>query len=317
MIRSFSIFVLILLSQAGLSANEDLYFSGSLESGEQVNLYLRVNERNISGWFRLNSEIDPRPLSGERSSTDNAWVLVEKGAYLQDLSRFSGVFKEGRYIGQWVSQSETLVFDLQLRMEVAEISLHRDDHIHIQVQYPYFIPTEEKEALNQTFFEEAMEELSSFYDWMDPETGNGIPFLNQVNVAAEYLGPQWISLIFESYQYTGGAHGNSLYRCRSFQKRNDEWKEVELQNLLRNPAHGASLQKRVIEALIDEGAGWIEEMIPDESFLKHYTLSPRGISFYFQPYDVGAYAEGSYRVFIPWDENLDWWDRGMLQSLGL
>jgi len=314
--RSFSILLLFLLCLISLAASQDLYFSGFLETGEQVNLYLRVNDRNISGWYRLSSERALRPVSGERSNGHNQWDLVEKGPHLQTLSRLSGVFEEGRFAGQWVSPVENLSFELQLRMEVAEMTLHRAEQIHIQVQYPYFIIPDEKEALNQPFFIEAMEEMSSFYEWMDSEYSFSSPFLNQVNVSAEYLGPQWISLIFESYQYTGGAHGNSYYRCRNLQKINGDWKELELQNILRNPARLEALQIRVMELLEEEGASWVDEHEPGKSFLKHFTLTPLGISFFFQPYEVGAYAEGSYKVFIPWDENPDWWDQAMLQSFG-
>ena len=30
-----------------------------------------------------------------------------------------------------------------------------------------------------------------------------------------------------------------------------------------------------------------------------FTLSPKGIKVYFDPYAVGAYAEGPYEVFVP------------------
>lgn len=312
MIRSILFALSLILSITNLAASEDYYFSGYLGAEGYVNVYLRVNERAISGWFRISSQNESRPISGDRNNGDNNWILVEKNQNHRELSRFTGEFNEGHYLGQWNSGARMEDFDLQLRMEVAEISLHREEYINIQNQYPYFHLPDEKEVFNQTFFEKAMSDLSSFYEWMDPGFNESAPLLSQSNVAAEFLGPKWISLIFETFQYTGGAHGNSYYLCRNFQMINGEWQEQDLMTLLRSPSELESLRGMVIAALLDEGATWTDELDPANGFLKHFTLNPQGISFYFQPYEVGSYAEGSYRVFIPWEDSKELWDIHLL-----
>lgn len=106
--------------------------------------------------------------------------------------------------------------------------------------------------------------------------------------------------------YTGGAHGMYGTECHTYSLNDgfelslaDLFNQSELQRfdtLIREKIatqYHAATDDELVEA------GFFPEYIaPTENFL----LRPDGITFYYNPYDIGCYALGAVEVSITWDE---------------
>lgn len=106
--------------------------------------------------------------------------------------------------------------------------------------------------------------------------------------------------------YTGGAHGMYGTECYTYSLNDgfelslaDLFDESELQRLdeLIHEKIASQYNAPTDEALTE--AGFFPEYIaPTENFL----LRPDGITFYYNPYDIGCYALGAVEVNVSWDE---------------
>lgn len=106
--------------------------------------------------------------------------------------------------------------------------------------------------------------------------------------------------------YTGGAHGMYGTECHIYSL-NDGF-ELSLEDLF-TESEMQRLDELIREKIATQynaptddelaRAGFFPEYIaPTENFL----LSPDGITFYYNPYDIGCYALGAVEVTIGWDE---------------
>ena len=120
-----------------------------------------------------------------------------------------------------------------------------------------------------------------------------------------------VSLVETRWEYTGGAHGNSLIAGRNFVSSNGEVLQLKLDDLF-DPASDWSYRmiKHCVLDLRSQGASHIPETpidgVDDGGLLliddlASFTMSPDGFRIYFGPYHVGSYAEGIYTVQIPYD----------------
>ena len=111
-----------------------------------------------------------------------------------------------------------------------------------------------------------------------------------------------ISLVGQQYTYLGGAHGNTGIQTANFAWTKDGLRSLRLAELL--PTDHDFKMKLVREILADlkrQEASWPkDESIVQAIDADQFTFDERGISFYFEPYVVGSYAEGIYVSSIPW-----------------
>lgn len=120
----------------------------------------------------------------------------------------------------------------------------------------------------------------------------------------EFAATGMVSLRALVSQYAGGAHGNYGYRTVTARLQDDRVHEVALADWFRADAAWAEvLCPAVFEALKEDGAGWIEngdmtEITVDD--LSLWTVTPEGLTFTFEPYRMGCYAEGTHEILIPW-----------------
>lgn len=107
-------------------------------------------------------------------------------------------------------------------------------------------------------------------------------------------------------EYTGGAHGMYGTECHTYSLRDgfelslaDLFSDEELQRLdaLIREKIAAQYQASTDDELIE--AGFFPEYIaPTENFL----VTPEGITFYYNPYDIGCYALGAVTVTLGSDD---------------
>jgi hypothetical protein len=58
-------------------------------------------------------------------------------------------------------------------------------------------------------------------------------------------------------------------------------------------------------------SGGIKSFSAEE--LGNFTVTAKGIRFYFGPYAVASYAEGAFEVFVPWSDLGDHADTSLLE----
>ena len=117
-----------------------------------------------------------------------------------------------------------------------------------------------------------------------------------------------LSIVFEIWTYTGGAHGNLdviplTYSLLSGQR-------LGLVDIFENVDKALEIMSAVSrkELATRLGGGRVDSMIHDgtEPLADNFSalaLVPGGVRVYFQPYQVAPWAAGTQRVFIPAGKN--------------
>jgi hypothetical protein len=116
------------------------------------------------------------------------------------------------------------------------------------------------------------------------------------------------SVVYTYYTYTGGAHGFSGYASEIFDFELGGIVPPGLDKFL-NQSHlsdilGLLEAKLTQDELFEIDFGWnewkkeINHMVQIENFF----LTDSGISFYWNPYEIGPYAVGHFVVPLTWDE---------------
>lgn len=131
---------------------------------------------------------------------------------------------------------------------------------------------------------------------------------------------RYVSVLRNDYMNTGGAHPNSDVNTILWDKAGK--KRISIRPFFTETAdNGATLKamvKAIVASLKDEktkrGAGetatdeWFKSVEPRLLKIGAVTLAPSteagkssGLTFHYPPYAVGAYAEGEYVAFVPWE----------------
>ncbi|RMF60527.1 MAG: DUF3298 domain-containing protein [Calditrichaeota bacterium] len=128
-----------------------------------------------------------------------------------------------------------------------------------------------------------------------------------------FFSPELISLLISISEYTGGAHGNLRFRTLNYTSIERNFRELTLNELfLPNSNYVDILSRLCVNDLKIQGASLITSQQVktfSESDFSEFTINPAGLTIYFAPYEVGAYAEGPYQVFIPFNllkDVIDW-----------
>ncbi|MEO1048091.1 MAG: DUF4163 domain-containing protein [Pseudomonadota bacterium] len=125
--------------------------------------------------------------------------------------------------------------------------------------------------------------------------------------------PRFLSLVGESYSYTGGAHGNTTYAATLWDKEAEE--EIGALDLFTSAdALDAAIRPEYCDLLKAQRAERLGdvEVLGDCPPLGDFVLSPLssngehldGLQLLAAPYVAGAYAEGSYTVALDIDADV-------------
>jgi len=123
-----------------------------------------------------------------------------------------------------------------------------------------------------------------------------------------YIDPCTISLYFDQYEYTGGAHGNTV-------RYSDNWDLITGMKLSLKELFAPKVPFEVIifkqileqiEAKNQEGTGTYFEGY-DKNIMTYFNpesfyLTPKGIVIYYQQYELAPYSSGISEFLIPYSE---------------
>jgi hypothetical protein len=116
-----------------------------------------------------------------------------------------------------------------------------------------------------------------------------------------YNSPRLANLTTNTYVYTGGAHGNYFFRSYTYGAIEGPLRELKLADFFAKGSHWpqdltfallTKLQTRSSVSSIDSGP--VRDF--KEEDLKTFSVQADGLTFYFDPYVLGSWAEGPQRV---------------------
>lgn len=112
------------------------------------------------------------------------------------------------------------------------------------------------------------------------------------------------SFILTVYTYTGGAHGNTTYQTYLFDTSTE--KILTLSDLFTSDAYLSRLSDLTAKKLHAQEAAdfaWFDDgLAPRLENFSNFSVDEQGITFYFPPYQVAAYAYGPQKTLIGFDE---------------
>ncbi|MBI5773637.1 MAG: DUF3298 domain-containing protein [Verrucomicrobia bacterium] len=120
--------------------------------------------------------------------------------------------------------------------------------------------------------------------------------------------PELLSLRLDNHGYTHGVHGNHLAQCFNFQWRDGRMHRIKLAEFFvadsdwKTRLCGLLLTDLKRQKAASPLGGAVNSFKADEF---KFTASPDGLGFYFDPGDVGPYAQGRFVVKVSFAELKD------------
>lgn len=137
------------------------------------------------------------------------------------------------------------------------------------------------------------------------EEMNSLNYETDQSVFIYYNTPKLLTVGYNSYYYTGGAHGMHGTSVYSYDL--ESRKEINIEDVLK-PGYenklGAALAKAVrsrYQLTANQPLSEIlfeDQVAPNENF----GLTSKGIFFVYAPYEIAAYAAGEIELFVPFND---------------
>lgn len=197
-------------------------------------------------------------------------------------------------------------------VEVEIKTIHEEhESYEIYVEYPQF--KQVKRAFNNRIRDEVIRSIESFkgevsrYDEVERESSDMFTYTG--SWMSDQLNNEYISIIYRSSFYTGGAHGGRDIQTFTYDVRSK--KELTIADLfLKQEDYLEKISRYVIQDLkkqltLSEGREPNIEMITDGASpqiknFSRFTVNRDGfVSLYFPEYQVAPYASGEQKVIIP------------------
>lgn len=297
------------------------HYRGAIGDDLRIHMDLTRDAGRLYGFYEYLSKGLPLDLAGEIED-DGTFTLAES-VDGQKTGVFVGKLEEssGRLQGTWANPdgSRSLPFRAE-RYARADTLAWKATAGRVAIEgeaaYPVFLLEDRPaaKALADLFsgdlasryavFEEDARDIAADF----PEEAGPRAFVfDASDYSIEYFSPRVISVAYEVFTDTGGAHPNHFSRVFNLSIGADgSISRLELSNLFKAGAeYGPELSKRIIADLRRQEAQWVldgevKELSPEE--LSGFVLTPRGLRFLFDPYAVGPYVQGSFIVDIPYKD---------------
>ncbi len=190
--------------------------------------------------------------------------------------------------------------------------------LHYKIEYPQFKDSlyqnelniinewygDNAEALQKNYETELYQQAIELYE---SSKENGFPFHMYEAVSVyevTYNQNDLLSLYFDNYIYSGGAHGGTVRRSDTWNIKNG--RRISLFQFTNNPvAFQTELLNNIREQIalqIEKGEGMYFEDYP-QLIIKNfnpesYYLTPNGLVIYYQQYEIAPYASGIPEFYI-------------------
>lgn len=114
--------------------------------------------------------------------------------------------------------------------------------------------------------------------------------------------PTLISVYMQAYDFSGGAHPNHYLMPMNFAMVKGKPMRLKLKDLVANPklAMNGPVLMKLNE--VKKGRDGGSETSIDPTVYDSFVITPTSLTWMFQPYAVGAYAEGEFEIKVPFNE---------------
>ncbi|MGY4691635.1 S-layer homology domain-containing protein [Salibacterium sp. K-3] len=177
------------------------------------------------------------------------------------------------------------------------------------VYYPEVtgLDDEAAQSINQTFeqqAEKAAEHRQEVMELSEQEPNEEIAdaYEFQETYRVEQDSEDYLSVVFESYEFTGGAHGMSHDTAYTFHP--EKGQELELQDLFAEETDYESIFNEKIRSGAPDSGETFEMVVDFEGVdpdTDQFYVNEEGPAVYFQPYEIGPYAAGIPSYTVSWD----------------
>ena len=294
----------------------------------------------FNGYYHHEDAQEPIGISSSMDSTGQGLlILTEFSVADEPFGSFTGKLEKGVYTGDYTSPSgKKSPFKLSLgfpegtqefaamRLEKTEAAdKERKDSPKGHFSYEFFIPKENWlkdaflqemvgdslaqvyktpqkafEAEQQQFFKDYHEEIAGLLE--AEEDNMYMNYDNDKTMEILFNQDNLLSIAVMDYSYAGGAHGNYGSACASFDL--VKKKKISLEDLFK-PGYETALTVALTEAAkkkfktkdLNEVL-FVEKVEPNGNFF----LTGKGICFNYVPYEIGSYAAGELKIFVPFGE---------------
>lgn len=292
-----------------------LHYYGKL-GPHRVQMEITIDEEKVTGTYWHDSVGRKLLLEGTfKARTVDMAEINESG---EVTGRWRGGLNPiaGWWEGTWTSADgqQTLEFDLQLVAEIVRTSEKRLGCVDVEVIRPVLMPallTGKVDPAQRWIDSVAFLPVDAIVieRLAQPAFEPEMPWSNyylSVEYRIAHFSPRLLSVEGTIYSYTGGAHGSYVAVPYTIVPGPSGPVEVQLEDVFL-PGSGweEKLADYVIGDLREQGAAWVVTGEVTEvavESLHRFTLSPAGIRFYFDPYEMGPWVEGMYTVDVPWTE---------------
>ena len=194
--------------------------------------------------------------------------------------------------------------DPKFRLKVASYPKKAADGIF----YPQFKDTSGKKDLSylNEHYAEVGKEIAAFKrEFMEKarrDKGYGDRYFYEISYKVARSDLSYISVVFEQYEYAGGAHGYEQLFSYNYDVKNDYFMELDdlalKSNYKRAVIDRINAQARNLERQGRIGS-WDGLYSLDEHQYQFY-MKPDGFVMYFNPYEYGSYADSIREFTLPY-----------------
>lgn len=190
-----------------------------------------------------------------------------------------------------------------------------DGRAFLEIYYPIIENQENNPILNRVneFLEEEFNQSIAWYeeaknDTLQMEEGFQFTYSFETDFSVAYNSKNFISIVLNHYQYTGGAHGNFYALGYNFNLINGNL--ISLEDVINSDSFdmlGLECEEVILNeykanSLFDAGLFENEiNILPDQDFY----ITPEALVLQFDPYEIAPYVMGQITAEIPFNRIMD------------
>ncbi len=189
---------------------------------------------------------------------------------------------------------------------VAGIIHIQEDTFEAEIRAAY--PAVADGRINRTVRTWVQNSLHEFKTTIAGDSGNPghWKFMLDIGPALSGIPGKILSVKFQVMYFTGGAHPNHFVTTFNFDPATG--RDMKLNELFTDLPAALELIAEDARSQIRPDLGnqvdekwFVDGTAPESENYQHFTFSPEGITFYFPPYQLAAYAFGQHQAMVKWD----------------
>jgi hypothetical protein len=302
-------FLLIATAVSARADDAAGYYQGKLGSKQTITLRLNADGENFAGQYRYAKYGSPiwlfRDKQSDLADDINLKEMVPQAQH-EPAGKFHGnIGKNNAFVGNWTSADgkRVLPFNLERTADLLQFS-SRTPRYKVQCSAPQFVSSSDfYTALNAKLARDAKDAHATVVTGFEKDTKDedaaALPYEHSNSIDVVYADANLVSLCYEVYEMTGGAHGNIAYDSAIYTWRDSQLVELHIRDLFLPNSRDA------IDAMIAQDLKRQTAISADSikgAELKDLVINPTatGVVITIPPYEVGSWADGSWTVMLPY-----------------